>query len=101
QNAPFPDLEIYDANTDTWSAGAPIPVARKYSFGAALNGKFYVVGGSEGAGPDPPASAAVDIYDPLTDTWSAGVPMPSPRVGHIGGVIDGRLYITGGSATNG
>ena len=27
--------------------------------------------------------------------------MPSPRVGHIGGVIDGRLYITGGSATNG
>jgi N-acetylneuraminic acid mutarotase len=88
-------LEIYDTNTNTWSTGAPIPVATSGAVGAALNGKFYVVGGG-GLSGIYPAIANVYIYDPTTDTWTSGAAMPSPRDVATGGVINGKLYITGG-----
>lgn len=96
-------LEIYDPNTSTWSTGTPIPVAPEAAVGAAINGKFYVVGGAlrpPGGGADP-ATANVFIYNPATAIWTSGTPMPSPRYGAAGGVINGKLYITGGRSANG
>ncbi len=92
-----PTLEIYDAVTNTWSTGAPLPVACDFPVGAAINGKFYVVGG----GANGAATANVFIYDPTTDTWTSGSPMPSPRWLAAGGVINGKLYITGGNSSYG
>jgi Kelch motif protein len=43
----------------------------------------------------------VFIYDPATNTWTAGAPLPSPRWGAAGGVINGKLYITGGNNSYG
>jgi len=98
-------LEIYDANANAWSTGAPIPVPSEGAVGAAINGKFYVVGGGvrpAGGGVQPdPATASVFIYDPAGDAWKTGAPMPSPRASAVGGVINGKLYITGGTASNG
>jgi N-acetylneuraminic acid mutarotase len=96
-------LEIYNPNTGTWSTGAPIPVAPEGAVGAAINGKFYVVGGGvrPAGGGAVPATANVFIYNPTTDIWTSGSPMPSPRVGAVGGVINGKLYITGGLSSNG
>jgi N-acetylneuraminic acid mutarotase len=98
-------LEIYDSTTDTWTNGAPIPVASETAVGAAINGKFYVVGGgvrpAGGTAQPDPATTNVFIYDPASDTWISGAPMPSPRAGAQGGVINGRLFITGGDNVNG
>jgi hypothetical protein len=43
----------------------------------------------------------VFIYDPATNTWTAGASLPSPRWGAAGGVINGKLYITGGNNSYG
>ena len=96
-------LEIYDPNTDTWTNGTPIPVASEGAVGAAINGKFYVVGGyirPAGLGVGI-ATTNVFIYDPTSDTWTSGAPLPSPRQFAVGGVINGSLYITGGDNADG
>ena len=57
---------IYDIGTNTWSAGALVPVGI-YGYGHAYaNGKIYVIGGvAEGL-----YSSAVYAYDVASDTWS-------------------------------
>jgi len=107
-NAKFNDgdiatLEIYDPVTNTWSLGAPMPIASESAVGAAINGRFYVAGGAvraAGGGPAP-ATADLYIYDPASDTWTSGAPMPSARDTAAGGVVNGKLYVTGGASTNG
>jgi N-acetylneuraminic acid mutarotase len=39
------------------------------------------------------------MYDPATNTWVAGMPMPEARYGGSGGVINGKLYVAGGWKT--
>ena len=59
---------------------------------------FYVVGGYA-----PPSAfnnqitASVQIYDPVSNTSSAGIPMPTPWASMVVGVINGKLYIAGGA----
>ena len=78
-----------------------------------IDGKLYLVGGTEGAA-ESDITAAVDIYDPGANSWStATAAMPDPRSGVGAGVIpcidvppaelpggapcvDGILYVVGG-----
>ncbi|HET9452908.1 MAG TPA: kelch repeat-containing protein [Gemmatimonadaceae bacterium] len=73
-------LEAYDPVTNSWSTRAPMPTARAAATALAVNGKLWVVGGSTN-NPDYAASLTnvVEIYDPATDTWTTGIPMPTPR----------------------
>jgi len=73
-------LEAYDPATDTWTSKAPIndptPAARWGAAAAAVNGKLYVIGGSNSG-----FSTLYDTvyeYDPSTDTWAV---MASMSVG--------------------
>jgi hypothetical protein len=36
------------------------------------------------------------VYDPRSETWSTGPPMPTPRYALAAAVIDGKLYAAGG-----
>ncbi len=38
----------------------------------------------------------VEIYDPATDAWSTGTPMPTARSGVAVAVLDGKAYVLGG-----
>ena len=55
----------------------------------AVDGKMWVIGGIVSYMP----SASVIIYDPETDSWTTGVPLPSPRsarratVEHTGSIL--------------
>ena len=53
-----------------------------------IGGKLYVAGGS--------GSNRLDIYDPETNRWTTGAPMPSPAVGLAGVVVGSSLYVLGG-----
>lgn len=93
--------EAYNPATDTWTTMAPMPTARWASAAAVLNGIIYVVSGSEGCFPP---SRVVEAYDPATNTWSTKAQSPDAGSGFgltdsAAGVINGVLYVTGG--TNG
>jgi N-acetylneuraminic acid mutarotase len=60
--------ERYDPASNTWSAAAPLAVARWLHTTTLLtSGQLVVAGGSDGAA----ALASVERYDPDTQTWAA------------------------------
>jgi len=84
----------------SWTVGAPAPTKRTEVAVAELNGKIYVVGGF--AEPDMSnvldygISQAVEVYDPMTDSWTTATPIPEGRH-HVGiATLDGFLYVVGG-----
>ena len=42
--------------------------------------------------------ANVDIYDPTTDSWRTGTPLPTGRGGIAAAVLGDRIYVFGGEA---
>ena len=40
----------------------------------------------------------VRIYNPASDSWTAGTPMPTPRAHATAVVVDGLIYVIGGAA---
>ena len=58
----------------------------------ALEGKIYVIGGHDGSS----FTGRVDIYDPETDQWTQGSPMPTARRGLACIALDGKIYAIGG-----
>ncbi len=79
-------------------ANMPVPVTDAGV--AALDGRIYAVGGFTGETVQPTGS--VQIYDPGTDEWSSGTPLPNPAqsVAVVG--MHGFLYAFGGAdAVNG
>ncbi|KAI4308234.1 hypothetical protein L6164_031331 [Bauhinia variegata] len=78
---------------DTW-AGSVTPRSamifpRKKFAAAAACGRIYIAGGGS-------RTAAVEEYDPETDTWRVVSNAPRRRYGCIGASVDGVFYIIGG-----
>ncbi|MFO0864400.1 MAG: Ig-like domain-containing protein [Gemmataceae bacterium] len=96
---PYTTLEIYDPSTDAWTTGAPMPTGRECPGAAVLNGKMYVVGGYVRDPLNWPVATAVsvvEIYDPATNTWTAGPALPAPLANAVVETLDGVLYVAGG-----
>jgi hypothetical protein len=73
---------------------APLPdPPRTEVVGAFFDSKVVVLAGLL---QDNSASAQVDFYDPATDRWSAGPPLPRALHHTAAGVLGGRLYVVGG-----
>jgi N-acetylneuraminic acid mutarotase len=96
--------EVYDPANDSWTTMASIPTAT-YGYGsAAINGKIYVVGGSQTAATQQPNSTYLDanqVYDPQTDNWSSAANLPIvDSFGAAAATQDylapARLYLAGG-----
>ncbi len=91
-------LEIYEAATDTWTVGHPMPTKRAQAAGGVIDGKLYVAGGFQMCGPCTPLST-LEVYDPATDTWSTKASLPTPVANAASAVVNGTLYVIGGSGT--
>ncbi len=92
-------VEVYDTQTNTWQRAADMPTPRHAAKTAVVNGIIYVFGGSHG---DVKAllrkyPVNVEAYNPRTDTWVQKQDMPVPRVDFGIGVVDGKIYLIGGS----
>ena len=89
-------LEVYDVAADRWSAATPMPEARHHPGVAAAGGRVFVFGGYV-PGPFPgPASDAVFVFDPESQSWSRARPMPAPRAAHVSVELGGKVYSIGG-----
>jgi len=82
----------------SWSAAAPIPLARHYSAAVKLkNGKVLVMGGISAGGG---YTNQVDLYDPAMDSWTTRAPMLSIRSDASATVLaDGRVLVVGGDSS--
>jgi N-acetylneuraminic acid mutarotase len=87
-------VEEYDPATDTWTAKADMPTARKGLFTSAVNGKIYAIGGIEG---DTVLFSIMEEYDSATDTWARKADMPTARWLGSASVVGGKIYAIGGS----
>ncbi len=108
----FSNVQIYDPQTDTWESSddsgstlAPLPQARG-GMGQSLfyRGEFYVMGGetSSGAGATPVKTYdRTDIYNPQTNTWRDGPPMPVGEHGICPVLHDDQIYLGGGGVIAG
>ena len=93
-------VEEYDPVTDTWTTKSQMPTARQGLSTSVVNGKIYAIGG--GAASSSAYSAVktfstVEEYDPATDTWTTKSEMPTARGFHSASVVEGRIYVIGGS----
>jgi RNA polymerase sigma factor (sigma-70 family) len=91
------DVEAYDPATDMWTRKADMPTARFKLAACVIDGQIYAFGGRTKWDDPEAAVPTVEIYDPATDTWTQASDMPGARSDHTASVVDGRMYIIGGS----
>ncbi len=82
----------------TWANSAQLPVGMAEVGVAELNGKIYVIGGTEQEGNAPPnfASTLNMMYDPERNTWQEQALLPHPLSHASVAAMDGKLYAIGG-----
>jgi hypothetical protein len=90
-------VDVFDYKTNTWTAAAPLPVARSHTSSSTFSygGKIYVIGGLT---HDRVTLRDVSIYDPATNAWSAGPHLLAPRMSPSAGVIGRQVIVSGGMA---
>jgi len=96
-------LYAYDPITNQWSVRAPRPTYRVDFASAVAGGLLYVIGGSGLVGDGPGGMGGeyelkrhVEIYNPVTDRWSTGAPLPYALVGGQTCVFSNQIYVFGG-----
>ncbi len=106
----FGDVQIYDPFADSWrtsmeSAIQPLPNGRGGTGKAAYAyGEFFVFGGETANGGGAVGGNVfnrVDVYNPVTNTWRLGAPMPTPRHGAFPIFHIDRIYVAGGGTNAG
>jgi N-acetylneuraminic acid mutarotase len=96
-------LDVYDPAANQWSTRAPLGRRRWYVAGLAYNSKLYLIGGL-GETPDGGATEVrtTTVYNPATNTWGTGAPLPIARKELAGSrvVLNGvsRIEVVGGPA---
>ncbi|MEE8525591.1 MAG: kelch repeat-containing protein, partial [Thermoanaerobaculia bacterium] len=92
--------EIYDPDTGTWSLAAPMSEPRSvHTATLLLSGEVLVAGGITVSGGSDDTSSA-EIYDPLSNSWSAAGSMATPRRSHSAALLaDGRVIVVGGRSS--
>lgn len=74
-------------NPPPWEEVAPLNTARSSHSAVVLNGEIYVLGGFDGTN----SLSTVEIYNPTTNQWRFGTPMPG--TGGNAEVVNGKIYV--------
>jgi hypothetical protein len=72
-----------------------MPTARVAAAGSSIGGKLHVFGGRNGTA----YLSRVEVYDPLTNSWSSRASMPTARAALGIGGVSGYLYAVGGRSS--
>jgi RNA polymerase sigma factor (sigma-70 family) len=90
-------VEVYDPATDTWTTKADMPTARWALSTSVVNRMIYAIGGRIGEGEKNGVSVpTVEVYNPVTDTWTEKADMPTKRGVHSTSAVNGHIYVIGG-----
>jgi len=89
---PGKGLAVFDTRSAKWEV-LDSPAAPRSCQMAAWRGEIWMMGGR-----DITNLAETRIYNPRTLSWRLGPELPIPLSWGAAGVVDGRLFITGGAA---
>ncbi|MCB0323257.1 MAG: IPT/TIG domain-containing protein [Bdellovibrionales bacterium] len=82
----------YDIVTNQWHHDRAQRNFLGHSHAAeVLDGKLYLIGGIGGN-----AEGQVQIYNPVSDSWSVGAPLPFAAGALASAAINGKIYVAGG-----
>ncbi|WP_160646733.1 M56 family metallopeptidase [Chengkuizengella marina] len=84
----------------TWTEVSSMNQARDNHATGVIDGKIYVVGGSRYNDQGYEYLSSLEMYDPQKDRWIELASMNQARHNHTTGVIDGKIYVVGGSRYN-
>lgn len=76
-----------------WVRKANMPTPRFGSSIAEVDGKLFVIGGSQSDN----RLATVEVYDPATNSWTPRAAMPTARKNAASAVVNGIIYVFGGA----
>lgn len=93
---------VYDTASDSWLTATPIPTPVEGYASAVLDGKIYIIGGGTSAQSAQAATSVVQIFDPESNQWSVGTPLPYGVEGGAACATSGlsapeRIYVVGGN----
>ncbi|MFG0331511.1 MAG: Kelch repeat-containing protein [Phycisphaerales bacterium] len=91
-------VEIFDADTNTWSTGPAMPEARDHMGVAAFGDHVYVIGGYNG---DFLERDTVWVLDTVTGEWADGPRLPEARGAGWAVTVADRIYYFGGTRASG
>jgi len=82
--------------TGIWRRRANMPTKRVGLSTAVVSGKIYAIGGWIPGGALGKTLKTVEVYDPVTNTWTKKADMPTPRFSSSISVVSGKIYVIGG-----
>ena len=91
-------LLIYEVAAGQWSVGPALPRARFSSVVELVGGELHLVGGWSHNRANNVSVSTHDAFDPATGAYRERAAAPTARNHALSGVIDGKLYVTGGRA---
>jgi N-acetylneuraminic acid mutarotase len=90
------DFAVYDPKADRWETLPDLPSQRNHIAAELIDGRIHVFGGRLGGGFQSDKTAAHEIFDPRTRTWTVGPPMLKPRSGINSVQAYGCVHVWGG-----
>jgi hypothetical protein len=92
-------FQILDLDTGRWSFGPPLLASVQNAAGAALPGRFYVMGGDDNV----TSQRTTYVYSMTTNTWFTDTIMPdlNGRTATSAATADGKIYVFGGASLSG
>lgn len=84
---------ILDQASKKWTNGAELPLSVSNSATAGIGEEIVLIGGTS---EDGAASNTVQLYDPLTNIWSAGSSLPVSLTEACAVAYEGSIWLFGG-----
>jgi N-acetylneuraminic acid mutarotase len=85
-------VEAYSPSTNTWRQEADLPLSVDHTMAAGYRGRVYVAGGY---GTD--RRQLTSLFAFTGDGWTRLPPMPEPRAAGGAAIVNGKLYVAGGT----
>jgi N-acetylneuraminic acid mutarotase len=100
---PTSAYEVYDPETNSWETKESDSNLLAYREGYDTNvveGKVYIMGGQGSPFRPWPSTNENIVYDPATDTWTSGSPMPIGVASYASAVVGNKTFVIGGRNYN-
>ncbi len=93
------DALLFNPRANSWSSTGNMVTPRLFALSARLpDGRIMVAGGTELSNAPLNATASVEIYDPVSNTWAATGALSQPRYAFFMAALpDGHIEVIGGA----